>query len=214
MSSKVRTPAATRALIATLVAGALLGLATGAVCVAGAHPSADQARVQALAGAAQAGYAAAHAAPAPAPAAVSSPAADVEAARAKRRPRLAARAGDVDCLASAVYYEARGESLAGRAAVAQVVLNRVGAPTFPKSVCGVVFQGRADGDCQFSFVCNGAMDEPREAAAWVDARTVARRALAGYVMTAIGAANCFHGTHGGSLPEGGLRLGGHVFYRT
>jgi spore germination cell wall hydrolase CwlJ-like protein len=191
------------------LAGAILGLATGAVGVAGAQPSADQARVQALGRAAEAGYAAAHAAPSPAP----PPVAVEKPAKVAPRLRLAARAGDLDCLASAVYYEARGESLAGRAAVAQVVLNRVGARAFAKSVCGVVFQGRADGECQFSFACNGAMREPREWAAWADARTVAARALAGYVMTVVGAANAFHGTHGGPLLEGRVRLGGHVFYR-
>jgi spore germination cell wall hydrolase CwlJ-like protein len=213
LSSKVRTPAATRALIATLLGGAILGLATGAVGVAGAQPSADQARVQALGRAAEAGYAAAHAAPTPGPSSAPPAVALQKPARATIRRRLAARAGDLDCLASAVYYEARGESLAGRAAVAQVVLNRVGARAFAKSVCGVVFQGRADGECQFSFACNGAMREPREWAAWADARTVAARALAGYVMTVVGAANAFHGTHGGPLLEGRVRLGGHVFYR-
>jgi spore germination cell wall hydrolase CwlJ-like protein len=190
--------------------GAILGLATGAVGVAGAQPSADQARAQALGRAAAAGYAAAHAVPNPAPGAAPPPIENL--AKLAPRRRLAARSGALDCLASAVYYEARGESLAGRAAVAQVVLNRVGAPTFPKSVCGVVFQGRADGQCQFSFVCNGAMNERREPDAWVDARTVAARALAGYVMTAVGAANAFHG-YGGAVPHGGMRLGGHVFYR-
>src|SRR5262249_55624357 len=81
---------------------------------------------------------------------------------------------DLDCLASAVYYEARGESAAGQAAVAQVVLNRARHPAFPKTICGVVFQ-RAGGGCQFSFACNGAMRRPKEPAAWSRAQAVAAR---------------------------------------
>src|SRR3954468_6506981 len=64
----------------------------------------------------------------------------------------------LDCLTAAVYYEARSESEDGQRAVAQVVLNRVRHPAFPKSVCGVVYQGsnRATG-CQFSFTCDGSL---------------------------------------------------------
>ncbi|HZZ88499.1 MAG TPA: cell wall hydrolase, partial [Caulobacteraceae bacterium] len=61
---------------------------------------------------------------------------------------------DLQCLTAAVYYEARGESREGQAAVAQVVLNRVRSPAFPKTVCGVVYQGAAQHSCQFSFACN------------------------------------------------------------
>jgi hypothetical protein len=211
LSSKFRTPAATRALIAVPLVGVILGLTFGAVCVAGAQPSPDQARALALGQAAQAGYAAAHAIPVPAPAPAAPPPVMVRVIE-PAAPRLTVRSGDLNCLATAVYYEARGESLAGRAAVAQVVLNRVARPAFPKSVCAVVYQGLRDGECQFSFVCNGAMKGRREAAAWMDARSVAARALGGYVMAAIGKSTSFHATHGGPPPAGGLRLGGHVFY--
>lgn|GEM_PF-2261000 len=120
-------------------------------------------------------------------------------------------AGALDCLAAAVYYEARGEPLAGQAAVAQVVLNRAHRPSFPKSVCGVVYQGAGGRDCQFSFACNGAMRRPREWAAWTRARDVAARALGGYVMAAIGQATSFHAAR---LGGGGrvVRVGGHVFF--
>ena len=66
---------------------------------------------------------------------------------------------DLQCLTEAVYWEARGEGAAGMAAVAQVVLNRVRHPAFPKTICAVVFQGAGLGraDCQFSFVCDGSM---------------------------------------------------------
>ena len=62
------------------------------------------------------------------------------------------------CLATAIYHEARGESLRGKFAVAEVILNRVDSRKFPNSICGVVYQGvRAGriGGCQFSFACDG-----------------------------------------------------------
>ena len=122
---------------------------------------------------------------------------------------------DVDCLAAAVYYEARGESAAGQAAVAQVVLNRARKAGFPKSVCGVIYQGAHGHGCQFSFVCSGAMARPREVAAWSRARIVAARALDGYVMTEVGEATCFHAARLGSGPDGHMsrvaRVGAHVF---
>lgn len=122
---------------------------------------------------------------------------------------------ELECLTDAVYYEARGESLEGQAAVAQVVLNRARAPRFPKSVCGVVFQGVGAGGCQFSFACNGAMAHTVEWAAWGRAQAVAARALNGYVMDAVGTAVQFHGTHSasGDLGQDGAvaRIGRHLF---
>ncbi|MFO1014553.1 MAG: cell wall hydrolase [Caulobacteraceae bacterium] len=123
---------------------------------------------------------------------------------------------DLDCLASAVYYEARGEGGSGMAAVAQVVLNRVRHPAFPKTVCGVVFQGANTSTCQFSFACDGSMRRPRETAAWTRARAVAARALGGYVMTDVGNATHFHTTWVAPGWRGMLRItqvGTHIFYR-
>jgi len=125
---------------------------------------------------------------------------------------------DLDCLAQAVYFEARGESPAGQAAVAQVVLNRVRKAGFPKSVCGVVFQGAARGvGCQFSFACDGSINRSRESAAWSSARRIASRALAGAVMTAVGDATHFHTIHVTPSWSNDLlrvtQLGLHVFYR-
>jgi spore germination cell wall hydrolase CwlJ-like protein len=59
---------------------------------------------------------------------------------------------DINCLAENVYYEARGESEAGKIAVAEVTINRTEAPGFPDTVCGVVKQQNHHG-CQFSWVC-------------------------------------------------------------
>ncbi|WP_374571819.1 cell wall hydrolase [Phenylobacterium sp.] len=124
---------------------------------------------------------------------------------------------DLQCLTQAVYYEARGETPAGQAAVAQVVLNRVRSSAFPGSVCAVVFQGAGGKGCQFSFACNGAMNAGYEGGAWTRAQRVASRALAGYVMSAVGRSTHFHTT--AVAPAWGPRMvrvaqvGSHVFYR-
>jgi spore germination cell wall hydrolase CwlJ-like protein len=124
---------------------------------------------------------------------------------------------ELECLTQAVYYEARGETPAGQAAVAQVVLNRVRHPSFPKTVCGVVFQGAGRRGCQFSFACNGAMRSGYEIRAWTRAQRVAAKALSGYVMNEVGRATHFHTTY--VSPSWGPRLtrvtqvGMHVFYR-
>ena len=103
------------------------------------------------------------------------------------------RARARDCLASAVYYEA-GDDAVGERAVAQVVINRVRHPAFPKSVCGVVYQGqeRSTG-CQFTFTCDGAIARytPGEAA-WKRARQIADAALAGSVYKPVGHATHYH----------------------
>jgi spore germination cell wall hydrolase CwlJ-like protein len=127
-----------------------------------------------------------------------------------------AAAHDLDCLTAAVYYEARGESREGQAAVAQVVLNRVRSPAFPKTVCGVVYQGAAAHSCQFSFACDGQAGAHREGGAWDRARSVATRALGGYVMSGVGGATHFHVASLGAVWGGGMvriaQVGQHVFY--
>lgn len=125
---------------------------------------------------------------------------------------------DLECLTQAVYYEARGEGTNGMKAVAQVVLNRARHPAFPKTVCGVVYQGsnRSTG-CQFSFTCNGVMRGAVNRAAWNRARDVASAALAGQAYSAVGSATHFHTT--GVSPAWRNRLvrvsqvGSHLFYR-
>ena len=123
---------------------------------------------------------------------------------------------DLECLAQAVYYEARGETSAGQAAVAQVVLNRVRNPAFPKTICGVVFQGAHAGSCQFSFACDGSMRRQRETVAWRRAEQVAARALGGAVASEVGNATHFH-VVGVAPGWGGMmrvaQVGLHVFYR-
>jgi hypothetical protein len=102
------------------------------------------------------------------------------------------RARARDCLAAAVLYEA-GDDSGGQRSVAQVVLNRARHPAFPKSVCGVVFQGseRKTG-CQFTFTCDGALNRRYSDGAWDRARTVADAALLGNVDTRVGLATHYH----------------------
>jgi hypothetical protein len=99
----------------------------------------------------------------------------------------------VQCMTAAIYYEAASEPDAGQRAVAQVVLNRVAHPAYPKTVCGVVYQGseRPTG-CQFSFACDGALARRPNRMFWERAESVARQALAGYVYTPIGLATHYH----------------------
>lgn len=125
---------------------------------------------------------------------------------------------DLECLTQAVYYEARGEGRNGMRAVAQVVLNRVRHPAFPKSVCGVVFQGagRRTG-CQFSFTCNGSMRGNVNRAAWDRARAIASSALSGSVYGEVGNATHFHTTAVSPQWRSSLirvtQVGDHLFYR-
>lgn len=103
------------------------------------------------------------------------------------------RARAIGCLTQAVYYEAGFEPIEGAQAVAQVVLNRVRHPAFPKTVCGVVFEGSTQRTgCQFSFTCDGSLARPPEPAAWKRAQAVAERALNGFVMTTVGGATHYH----------------------
>ncbi|HET9638120.1 MAG TPA: cell wall hydrolase [Allosphingosinicella sp.] len=127
-------------------------------------------------------------------------------------------AASLQCLTAAVYYEARSEGLEGQRAVAQVVLNRARHPAFPKSVCGVVYQGskRRTG-CQFSFTCDGSLGGRRDPAAWVRARRVAGAALAGSVYGPVGHATHYHASYvrpwwAASLTRA-VRVGSHIFYR-
>jgi spore germination cell wall hydrolase CwlJ-like protein len=98
-----------------------------------------------------------------------------------------------DCMAAGILYEA-GDDTLGERAVAQVVLNRLRHPAFPKTVCGVVFEGqdRSTG-CQFSFSCDGALTRwhPTDDA-WRRAREVAAASLSGAVFKQVGYATHYH----------------------
>ncbi len=135
------------------------------------------------------------------------------------RPFLVARPGAaLDCLTSAVYYEAASESDDGERAVAQVVLNRVRHPAFPASVCGVVYQGaeRTTG-CQFTFACDGALLRVPSARGWQRARRIASEALKGYVFKPVGVSTHYHANwvvpYWASSLDRAATIGVHIFYR-
>lgn len=132
-----------------------------------------------------------------------------------------------NCLAQAIYHEARGEPEAGQWAVASVILNRVQSIRYPMSVCDVVFQNASRKNrCQFSFACDGQSDEGgvgnrivRES--WVRANLIAETAFARFRI----------GEQRDNLPQSVLyyhntrvkprwasamqveaKIGGHIFY--
>lgn len=120
---------------------------------------------------------------------------------------------EIMCLAQAVYFESRGEPLAGQLAVARVVVNRADSSTFPDDYCAVVTQ-RA----QFSFVRAGRIPSPnRSSAAWARARAIARIAHGDLWESAVDDSLYFHATH--VRPGWSRRLArraqidNHIFYR-
>lgn len=132
--------------------------------------------------------------------------------------RFSDRASATDCLTAAIYYEAASEPLAGKRAVAQVVLNRVRHPAFPNSVCGVVMQGatRKTG-CQFTFTCDGSLYRTPSRRGWEAARQVALAALSGVVEPSVGMATHYHADYvrpywASSLDKVAV-IGTHLFYR-
>ena len=135
------------------------------------------------------------------------------------RPFKASAGNDaLECLTSAIYYEAGNEPVDGQRAVAQVVLNRVRHPAFPSSICGVIYQGseRATG-CQFTFTCDGSLSRGPARWAWDRAREVAKAALAGYVYAPVGNATHYHTNWivpywSASLVKSAI-VGAHIFYR-
>lgn len=129
----------------------------------------------------------------------------------------AAKLQATECLATAALYEA-GTDERGQRAVIQVVLNRVRHPGFPRTVCGVVYQGssRRTG-CQFTFTCDGSFQRRRARAGWVQARKAAKRALGGYVFADVGTATHYHADWVVPYWRGALakiaQVDTHIFYR-
>jgi spore germination cell wall hydrolase CwlJ-like protein len=124
----------------------------------------------------------------------------------------------MQCMTMAVYYEAGNEPTEGERAVAQVVLNRLRHPVYPKTVCGVVFEGasRRTG-CQFTFACDGSMARKPNAVSWRRAELVAAAALAGYVYEPVGMATHYHANYvvpyWAATLDKVATIGAHIFYR-
>jgi spore germination cell wall hydrolase CwlJ-like protein len=131
----------------------------------------------------------------------------------------AAAGGDEwSCLATALYFEARGETVKGQFAVAEVILNRVDSSRYPNSVCAVVNQGTGRKHaCQFSFACDGVDDQIAEKAAFTAVGKVARIMLDGAPRALTDGATHFHTTE--VRPSWAHRfpntaqIGSHLFYR-
>lgn len=123
----------------------------------------------------------------------------------------------LQCLTSAIYYEAGLEPDAGQRAVAQVVLNRVRHPSYPGTVCGVIFQGseRRTG-CQFSYTCDGSLRRTPSKFHWNRAKKVAALALSGKIASPVGTATHYHTTEIYPYWAPSLRflgtIGAHRFY--
>jgi spore germination cell wall hydrolase CwlJ-like protein len=123
------------------------------------------------------------------------------------------------CLATAIYFEARGESYRGQVAVAQVVLNRVKDYRYPDTICGVVFQNQSRrNSCQFSFACDGIPETINDRQSWAQAEDIAKRFTNGELyLTEVANATHYHATY--VRPAWAPRMtkltqiGLHVFYR-
>ncbi|MEX0408915.1 cell wall hydrolase [Aquibium sp. LZ166] len=128
--------------------------------------------------------------------------------------------GEQKCLTAGVYFEARGENLKGQAAVAQVILNRVRNPTYPNSICGVVYQNDSwRNRCQFSFACDGIRDRVASPAHWKTAKEIAMAVTAGKIfIPEVGSSTHYHATYvhprWANAMEKMKKIGLHVFYRT
>jgi len=92
--------------------------------------------------------------------------------------------GERECLAQAIYHEARGESSTGQMAVANIIVNRARSDRFPSTLCGVIYQNADQGRyrCQFTFACDGRDDTPGERRAWLRSQELARTVYAEFAQ--------------------------------
>lgn len=120
------------------------------------------------------------------------------------------------CLQKALYFEARGESLKGQFAVAEVILNRVDSGRYPSSICGVVQQG-GNGSCQFSYNCDGRADVMANREAADLAGRIARTMIDGAPRALTAGATYFHtrsvSPSWSARFERTASIGAHLFYR-
>lgn len=136
--------------------------------------------------------------------------------------------GDTVCLAKNIYFEAGNQPLAGKVAVAQVVLNRMEHSSYPKDICGVVYQAKwienwrgnmvpARNQCQFSWFCDGKSDEPLDTDTFFDSYVIASDVLMGKYPDITEGATHYHATSvlpywAESLNET-VVINEHIFYK-
>ena len=138
---------------------------------------------------------------------------------------------DTYCMALNIYHESRSENLAGKFAVADVVMNRVNNRSYPDSVCGVIYDAELKPSwkdptkevpirnrCQFSWYCDGKLDDPTETDAWNESILVAHQSIyEGRMLGLTEGATHYHTTYvepywASSLDLVG-HIGSHIFYR-
>ncbi|MCR8825904.1 cell wall hydrolase [Pseudosulfitobacter koreensis] len=122
------------------------------------------------------------------------------------------------CLAEALYFEARGETVKGQFAVAEVIMNRVKSGRFPGSVCAVINQGTGKRyQCQFTYTCDGNAEKIREQGAFNRVAKVARAVLDGSAPKLTSGATHYHTTavnpRWSKVYTQTARIGVHLFYR-
>ncbi len=122
------------------------------------------------------------------------------------------------CLAEALYFEARGESVRGQFAVAEVILNRVDSARFPDSLCGVIKQGTGKRyQCQFTYTCDGQKEVIHEKRAYERVSKVARAAIDGVAEEMTAGATHYHTKavrpSWSRVYKETARIGVHIFYR-
>lgn len=131
-----------------------------------------------------------------------------------------AATGDANwrCLSEALYFEARGETVKGQFAVAEVILNRVKSSRFPNSICGVINQGTGRKfQCQFTYTCDGHKEVIAEAQAYERVKKVARASIDGITAPLTNGATHYHTTavrpRWANVYQRTARIGVHLFYR-
>lgn len=137
-------------------------------------------------------------------------------------PASAHSPSEIKCLATAIYFEARGESEKGQLAVAQVVLNRVKNPAYPNTICGVVYQNRwIRNGCQFSFACDGTSHRITEPGPWKAAQDLATKVVndsSGTFIADVGTATHYHAVYvrpyWARWMKKADKIGNHIFYKT
>ena len=136
--------------------------------------------------------------------------------------------GDTFCLAQNIYFEAGNQPLAGKIAVAHVVLNRLEHKSYPNNVCGVVYQAKLReswagnmipirNQCQFSWYCDGKSDEPLDTKTWLEVLRIARDIQDGAWADITEGATHYHATRvnpywADSLNET-VVINEHIFYK-
>lgn len=123
------------------------------------------------------------------------------------------------CLATGIYFEARGESYRGQVAVAQVIVNRTKHKAYPRTICGVVFQNQSKRNrCQFSFACDGVPERIHNKKLWAQANDIAKKVVRGKLyLTAVANSTHYHATYVNPKWARKLKrmtkIGAHIFYR-